>query len=212
MGDGTFRPVVKYDDSSDPIWIEAGDFTHDGKLDLVTANDQGNALHVFLGNGDGTFSPFKSFAAGTRTDSVAVGDFNGDGFLDLAATNEFTNNVWVLLNAAEGPAGPRAERLGFRPSEAGIASTSGMEFPMIRPNSVASTTLAEGNSPPEVALPSLGMETDVSFASPGEVDNHQQGLLGGMAYRRGRSPGHWSGLVSARTTSKDEANVILSWL
>jgi hypothetical protein len=81
-----------------------GDFTGDGKLDIVTSNaappfSSGPSLSVLAGNGDGTFALPRSVGVGQMADALAAGDFNGDGKLDLAFASGFgADNVTVLLN------------------------------------------------------------------------------------------------------------------
>jgi hypothetical protein len=54
-GDGTFLPAVTYEVGRDPVAVAVGDFSHDGNLDIVTANSADNTVSVLLGRGDGTF-------------------------------------------------------------------------------------------------------------------------------------------------------------
>jgi hypothetical protein len=76
-GDPSYLPVV------------VGDFTGDGKLDVVTATpttylgDPG-AVYLLAGNGDGTFQAPARITTGSG--ALAVGDFNRDGRLDLVVT------------------------------------------------------------------------------------------------------------------------------
>jgi hypothetical protein len=102
-GDGTFQAAASSGVGTTPLWVAVGDFNHDGKPDLVTANFGSGNVSVLLGNGDGTFQTAVSYGAGGfDPDSVAVGDFNGDGKLDLAVANEASNNVGVLLGNGDG--------------------------------------------------------------------------------------------------------------
>jgi hypothetical protein len=78
--------------------LVAGDFNHDGKLDL--AGVSGNNVLVLLNKGGGTFQPPVSYAAGTNPNFVAVGDFNHDGKLDLAVTSD--SGVSILLGKGNG--------------------------------------------------------------------------------------------------------------
>src|SRR5262245_36366929 len=99
-GDGSFQsnhlilPIA-----SSSLSVTAGDFDHNGALDLVTANSNGT-VSVLLSNGDGTFRPRTDLAVGTF--AVAVGDFNGDGRLDVAVAKQLSNSVSVLLGHGDG--------------------------------------------------------------------------------------------------------------
>jgi len=101
-GDGTFQPKVNYATGNGPVVVVATDLNHDGKLDLVTANDTGASVSVLLGNGDGTFQARKDYGAGSFPHWVAAADFNGDSYLDLAVTNEGSNTVGIFLNNGDG--------------------------------------------------------------------------------------------------------------
>src|SRR5881397_2313693 len=86
-GDGTFRPPQTFGVGRGPLWVAAGDFNGDGRLDLAVPNFGDTTVSVLLGNGDGTFQAARNFpAGGSGPASVAVGDFNGDGRQDLAVT------------------------------------------------------------------------------------------------------------------------------
>ncbi len=108
-GDGTFEIETGNPTTgaplSAPFGIVAGDFNHDGRLDLaVTNSDNGsNNVSLFLGNGDGTFhSAGHPLATGSAPFMVVAGDFNGDGNLDLASTNFASDDISVLLGKGDG--------------------------------------------------------------------------------------------------------------
>src|SRR4051794_35155921 len=70
-----------------PDSVSAADFNGDGKLDLVSADQNSNAVSVLLGNGHGTFQARTSFATGMGPYSAGAADFNGDGKLDLVTAD-----------------------------------------------------------------------------------------------------------------------------
>jgi uncharacterized protein (DUF2141 family) len=120
-GDGTFQAPINSDAGTDPtikvevMWVAAGDFNRDGKLDLVVANKgtyannfSDSSVLVLLGNGDGTFQAAAEYGPVVNPYCVAVGDFNGDGNLDLAVPNggafppQNVGGVSILLGNGDG--------------------------------------------------------------------------------------------------------------
>jgi hypothetical protein len=101
-GDGTFRelpsqqfPLLTQDP---PQQLIAGDVNHDGKLDLLIANNansgfvsSGDDLDLALGNGDGTFQAPTTLMP--HFGPVAVADLNGDGYLDLVQVRDPDENL-----------------------------------------------------------------------------------------------------------------------
>jgi hypothetical protein len=89
-GDGTFRPQLVENVPGIATGLTAGDFNHDGNLDLVVTDPQGApSVLVFLGRGDGTFESPTSYKTGTLfTNDVKAADFNGDGKLDFAVATD----------------------------------------------------------------------------------------------------------------------------
>lgn len=91
-GDGTFQPTLVDNVPGIATNLTAGDFNHDGNLDIVVTDPEdavNPSVLVFLGRGDGTFASPASYSTGTLfTNDVKVADFNGDGQIDLAVGTE----------------------------------------------------------------------------------------------------------------------------
>ena len=84
-----------------PLNVAAGDFNHDGKLDLAVEGDE---LQLLTGKGDGTFQPPVTLAPGLIPNWVAAADFNHDGNLDLAVADfsGYFTGVSILLGNGNG--------------------------------------------------------------------------------------------------------------
>lgn len=102
LGDGTgaFAEVQQLGVGAHPSSIVVGDFNHDGRLDVATANRGSNNVSLLLGTGTGQFEGGPSFSVGSAPTSLAVSDFNKDGLPDLASANRDGDSVTVLLNTS----------------------------------------------------------------------------------------------------------------
>jgi len=98
-GDGTFAPRTTLS-ATHALKAVAGDFNHDGKIDLAVATDSG--VNLFLGNGNGTFASSTTiYTAGASPSDMVAGDLNNDGSVDLVvATN--AGNAIVLFGNGNG--------------------------------------------------------------------------------------------------------------
>ena len=111
-GDGTFQSPAPYPTTAAPAVILLGDFTGDGKIDVLAAeehNTQGGfcgCVEVLPGKGDGTFGPpiTTTVPYGITGYSIASGDFNNDGKLDVAVGGGLssTNQIDILLGNGNG--------------------------------------------------------------------------------------------------------------
>jgi hypothetical protein len=111
-GAGTFQ-TVPLDVSSQlfalPRNIVAGDFNHDGNLDLVVYEYY--FMAIYLGKGDGTFQPalYNGIPSTLLLPMMVAGDFNNDGQMDLAAVIQDDNTAVILLGNGDGTLGNRAD-------------------------------------------------------------------------------------------------------
>ena len=98
-----FAPPQNYAASGDLTFVAVADLNHDGKLDVVVANQDGG-VGVLLGNGDGTLRPVVTYDTTLSASSLAVADFNGDGKLDIALAST-TVGFDLLLGNGDGTFG-----------------------------------------------------------------------------------------------------------
>lgn len=145
-GDGKFTPKPGGIPGLKNVrMLEAGDFTGDGKTDLlavksVSSEDTSppgtvpaggglrkDSFEVWKGNGKGDFSLVEGSKVELEepSDRILVGDFDGDGKLDVAATQ----NSYIILEEPAPVAEPEAELAASRtepsivPPEPGYGST-----------------------------------------------------------------------------------------
>jgi hypothetical protein len=135
-GNGTFQPVVTHSSGAiNAFSVTIADLNHDGKPDLVVANECGfpcdtnGAVAVLLGNGDGTFRAAVIYNSGFETaNSVTVADVNGDGNPDVVVSNESNpGTVGVLLGNGDGTFRPAItyDSGGSRPFWVAVADVNG---------------------------------------------------------------------------------------
>jgi hypothetical protein len=111
-----FGAKTDYATGGHPISVAIGDLNGDGRLDLVTANDDpADDVSVLLGNGDGTFGAKTDYGTGVGPYSVVIRDLNGDGKPDLVVTNVNSNTVCSAMATAPS-ARRRSSLLGTSPA------------------------------------------------------------------------------------------------
>lgn len=99
-GYGTFSLAFQSPITFPVFDLVAGDFTGDGKLDVVTTNPSSNRVTLFPGNGNGSFGNFTAFDCVGLPHHLASADLNADGALDLVVGMSQVPAVSVLLGHA----------------------------------------------------------------------------------------------------------------
>ena len=93
------------------VSVAAGDFTGNGRNDLVVVNRGAHAFSVLANNGRGGFdnpslnlttSTSDGFDINNQAGAVVAGDFNRDGDLDLAVLMQDTGELWIYTGAGNG--------------------------------------------------------------------------------------------------------------
>jgi hypothetical protein len=118
-----------------PVSLAAGDFTGNGRNDLVVVERGAHALSVLANDGDGGFadpratlttSTSDGFTINAQPGPVVAGKFNGVGPLDLAVLMEDQEQVWIYTGSGNGtfthtasiPAGDKPTGLALVPGSA----------------------------------------------------------------------------------------------
>src|SRR5262249_24420268 len=102
--DSAFRSPIHLRTGVSPQTVLVADLNHDGRPDILAANNGDGTLSIFLGDGKGGFVQSKGspFRAGPSPNDLALGDFNMDGNLDVAVANHSVKLVTVLLGDGRG--------------------------------------------------------------------------------------------------------------
>lgn len=84
--------------TSHPASVLAGEFTGDGKTDLIGTTLFEAGLYLMIGRGDGTFSPPIPFTLGIVPRELTSGDYNTDGRTDLVIP--LKNKISLIYNVS----------------------------------------------------------------------------------------------------------------
>lgn len=101
VGNGTFASAVHISAGPEPYDIEAGDFDHDDKIDLMVSNSGAGGLRHLRGVGNGTFVDLGNLM-GVAIGDVETGDYNQDGNLDLFVVAPTANTLTLFRGNGSG--------------------------------------------------------------------------------------------------------------
>ncbi|HEX7839177.1 MAG TPA: VCBS repeat-containing protein [Kofleriaceae bacterium] len=108
------------------------DVNHDGKLDIVAADNQTNRANVFLGKGDGSFQAEIDILVGQTPQGLAVTDVTGDGVPDIVTVGLVAQAISVLAGKGDGTFQDRVDTLvGSMPAALTVADLNGDGVPDI---------------------------------------------------------------------------------
>lgn len=97
-----FFPPVEYETGRAPHFVDAGDLTSDGVLDLVVPNCHSDELYIFPGNGTGGYGEPTALPLDRGPTWVHVDRIDGDLHLDVVAACYKGHVVDVLWGRGDG--------------------------------------------------------------------------------------------------------------
>lgn len=162
-GDGTFKAAVSTPTPTASGYLSYADFDHDGKLDLLIA-DQGSSTMVLMpGKGDGTFGTPQRFASAAQAVSLGVLPLQDGNTAILAPDNIGSEVMLYFANPSGVINSPQVQTFGksFVAVAAGDVNGDGKPDIVIADggSSRLYTELSQGtaglSSPQSVALPAV---------------------------------------------------------
>jgi FG-GAP-like repeat/FG-GAP repeat len=101
-----------------PTTVLAADYDGDGKLDLITVDEQSGYVSLVKGFGDGTFRRVTTVVGGSDPRGVRFADVNHDGFPDIIMSNRLSTDVTVNLGNGQGVFGTKIRSIDSLPNYA----------------------------------------------------------------------------------------------
>jgi hypothetical protein len=93
---------------SEPKAVSVGDFTGDGKADIISVESEGNGKYRYMlgTSGGGGVSSWKQLLSGmSEPKAVSVGDFTGDGKADIVSAESEGNGKYRYMLGTSGGGG-----------------------------------------------------------------------------------------------------------
>ncbi|HET6724863.1 MAG TPA: FG-GAP-like repeat-containing protein [Gammaproteobacteria bacterium] len=170
----TFAAPVEFDTGVTPLSVAATDVNGDGKIDLVTANDNVSSVSVLLNTtkhgGALAFARY-DFVTGGYPQSLTAADVNGDGKVDLATValeSSGSSIVSVLLNNTIPGMTPAFAKFDFPTAEsnsrfvtsADMNADGKVDLITANSNPGGSVSMLLNTTPPWTAVPQFAATVD----------------------------------------------------
>lgn len=103
-----FVEVGSFPAGAKPAGMVIVDLNHDGRLDVLAANDEVSTVSVVLGQGILGYKPPLAYASAPtgrhfhHSHPLAIGDFNRDGHVDYAVTTQYGGPFYVSVSLGIG--------------------------------------------------------------------------------------------------------------
>lgn len=102
LGDGkgkfTTMKGSPYESGKIPNRIAIGDTNGDGVNDIITSDNDGTKIYLFLMNRNGTVLSQSSITVGNHPKGIAIADLNSDGKSDIAVCNQLDNDISIIIS------------------------------------------------------------------------------------------------------------------
>ncbi len=128
-GDGTFQPAISTPTGTGSGYLQYADLNHDGKMDLVVADQSASAVAIMLGNGDGTFQPAAEYVMAAQPVSIAPVPFP-NGVTALWTTDNISGSDFIFFVPPDGTIpNPQLQFIGKGPVSVAAADLNGDRQP-----------------------------------------------------------------------------------
>jgi len=85
-----------------PRKLVAGDFNHDGRMDVAGFNNQRDMVFVMMNNGNRSFSPSEVYTVPASTYDIAVANLTGSAHPDLVLASQDNRSFTLLTSDGDG--------------------------------------------------------------------------------------------------------------